>query len=81
MRERALTESTLAAVSRLPLVGPEFFEKLFQTIIHTRRVLRTACPPVAFQDHLVLETVFDFSIILRLENAAVGATIHQIEGR
>ena len=70
MRERALTESTLGAVSRLPLVGPEFFEKLSQTITYTRRVLRTACPsPVAFQDHLVLETVFDFSIILRLENA------------
>jgi hypothetical protein len=70
MRERALTETTLAAVSRLPLVGPEFFEKFFPTIARVRRVLRTACPsPLAFQDHLVLETVFDFSIILRLENA------------
>ena len=73
MRERALTETTLAAVSRLPLVGPEFFEKFFPTIAHTRRALRNACPsPLAFQDHLVLETVFDFSIILRLENANPG---------
>ena len=70
MRERALTESTLEAVYRLPLVGPEFFQTLFQTITHTRRVLCSACPsPLAFQAHLVLETVLDFSIILRLENA------------
>ena len=67
-RERTLVKT--APLSRLPLVGPEPTQPLPPLTPQPRRILsRVVLSFSPFQDHLVLETVFGFSIILQLENA------------
>ena len=60
-RQKPFHEGLIEGVVPLPLVGPEPYT------LSERKTTGYRC--THFQDHLVLETILDFRIILGLENA------------